>query len=68
MPRLVGSSVNLHPVWLIFAVMAFSYLFGLTGAIIAVPLAATMGVLVRFAVDEHRGSHLYSGNSQTVLR
>ena len=67
-PRLVGSSVNLHPVWLIFAVMAFSYLFGLTGAIIAVPLAATMGVLVRFAVDEYRGSHLYSGTSQTVVR
>ena len=58
-PRLVGSSVNLHPVWLIFAVMAFGYLFGFVGAVVAVPLAAALGVLVRFAVAEYRASRLY---------
>ena len=67
-PRLLGSSVNLHPVWLIFAVMAFGYLFGLTGAIVAVPLAATMGVLVRFAVREYRQSPLYAGRTETLVR
>lgn len=60
-PNLVGSSINLHPVWLIFAVLAFSYLFGMVGAIVAVPLAATMGVMVRFAVKEYRLSRLYAG-------
>ncbi|WP_201155532.1 AI-2E family transporter, partial [Rhodobaculum claviforme] len=64
-PRLVGSSVNLHPVWLIFAVMAFGSLFGLLGAIVAVPLAAVMGVLVRFALEEYRASHVYDSSAAT---
>ena len=65
-PRLVGSSVNLHPVWLIFAVMAFGYLFGLVGAIVAVPVAAAMGVLVRFFVNEYRQSHLFARASTVI--
>ena len=60
-PRLVGNSINLHPLWVIFAVMAFGFLFGLAGAIIAVPLAAALGVLVRFAVAEYRSSAIYTG-------
>ncbi len=60
-PRLVGNSINLHPLWVIFAVMAFGFLFGLAGAIIAVPLAAALGVLVRFAVAEYRSSGIYTG-------
>jgi predicted PurR-regulated permease PerM len=60
-PNLVGSSVNLHPVWLIFAVMAFGSLFGLVGALIAVPVAASMGVLVRFGIGRYRDSGLYRG-------
>lgn len=67
-PRLVGGSINLHPVWLIFAVMAFGYLFGLAGAIVAVPLAAALGVLVRFAVAEYRTSRLYAGNMDMPIR
>jgi predicted PurR-regulated permease PerM len=60
-PSLVGSSVNLHPVWLIFAVLAFGTLFGLVGALIAVPVAAAMGVLVRFGLGRYRESGLYRG-------
>ncbi|MGY6410099.1 MAG: AI-2E family transporter [Alkalilacustris sp.] len=60
-PRLVGTSINLHPLWVIFAVMAFGFLFGLAGAIVAVPLAAALGVLVRFAVAEYRSSSIYTG-------
>lgn len=67
-PKMVGNSINLHPVWLIFAVMAFGYLFGLVGAIIAVPLAATMGVLVRYAVHEYRQSRLYAGATRIPVR
>ncbi len=47
-PKLVGESVGLHPVWVIFALLAFGYLFGFVGLLVAVPLAATIGVLVRF--------------------
>jgi len=61
-PNLVGSSVNLHPVWLIFAVMAFGALFGLAGAIVAVPVAAAIGVLIRFALARYRQSTLYRGD------
>ena len=49
-PRLVGKSVGLHPVWLMFALFAFSALFGFVGLLIAVPAAAAVAVLVRFAI------------------
>jgi len=60
-PKLVGVSVGLHPVWLIFALLAFGYLFGFVGLLVAVPLAATIGVLVRFALQRYRESALYTG-------
>jgi predicted PurR-regulated permease PerM len=56
-PYLVGSKVHLNPVWLIFAMFAFGYLFGLVGLLIAVPLAASIGVLVRFALRQTAGIH-----------
>ncbi len=60
-PKLVGESVGLHPVWLIFALLAFGALFGFVGLLLAVPLAATIGVLVRFALGRYRASTLYTG-------
>ncbi|MCI0599732.1 MAG: AI-2E family transporter [Beijerinckiaceae bacterium] len=48
-PYLIASRIHLNPVWVMFAITAFGYLFGLVGLIIAVPLAAAIGVLVRFA-------------------
>ncbi len=60
-PKLVGESVGLHPVWLIFALLAFGYLFGFVGLLVAVPLAATIGVLVRFALHRYLESSLYTG-------
>jgi predicted PurR-regulated permease PerM len=62
-PKLVGESVGLHPVWLIFALLAFSSLFGFTGLITAVPFAATAGVILRFAVRRYRESNLYTGTA-----
>lgn len=59
-PKLVGDSVGLHPVWLIFALLAFGSLFGFTGLIIAVPFAAATGVILRFAVKRYRESKLYT--------
>ena len=64
-PKLVGGSVGLHPVWLIFALLACGYLFGFVGLLLAVPLAAAVGVLTRFALARYRSSPLYTGNWPT---
>jgi predicted PurR-regulated permease PerM len=60
-PKLVGDRVGLHPVWLIFSLFAFGYLLGFVGLLIAVPLAAIVGVLVRFALRQYLSSPLYTG-------
>jgi predicted PurR-regulated permease PerM len=60
-PKLVGSSVGLHPVWVIFALLAFGALFGFTGLIMAVPVAAAAGVVLRHLVRRYRASGLYLG-------
>ncbi len=61
-PKLVGESVGLHPVWLMFALFAFGYLFGFVGLLLAVPLAAGSGVLIRFALTRYLASPLYTGS------
>lgn len=61
-PKLVGESVGLHPVWLMFSLFAFGYLFGFVGLLLAVPLAAAMGVLIRFALTQYMASSLYTGS------
>lgn len=61
-PKIVGDQVNLHPVWLIFALFVFGYLMGFVGMLVAVPLAATIGVLVRFALGQYLESDVYRGN------
>ena len=60
-PRLVGSSVGLHPVWLIFALSAFGTLFGFVGLLVAVPVAAAIGVVIRFGLSGYKNSLLYRG-------
>ena len=60
-PRLVGRSVGLHPVWLLFALSAFGAIFGFVGLLIAVPVAASIGVLTRFALGQYQTSVLYKG-------
>jgi predicted PurR-regulated permease PerM len=60
-PKMVGESVGLHPVWLMFALFAFGYLFGFVGLLVAVPLAAAVGVLTRFGLHQYLASPLYTG-------
>jgi predicted PurR-regulated permease PerM len=62
-PKLVGKSVGLHPVWLMFALFAFGALFGFVGVLVAVPAAAAIGVLVRFAISRYLDSDLYYGSA-----
>ena len=66
-PKLVGASVGLHPVWLMFALLAFGSLFGFVGLLLAVPLAAAVGVLVRFALERYLESTLYHGGQRPVV-
>ncbi|MEA2935108.1 MAG: hypothetical protein QOD74_1754 [Variibacter sp.] len=60
-PKLVGESVGLHPVWIIFAIFAFGYLFGFVGMLLAVPLAAAIAVFARFALSRYLDSPFYTG-------
>jgi len=62
-PKLVGSSININPVWLMFALLAFGALFGFVGLLLAVPLAAIVAVLIRFGVRKYKESPLYRGQS-----
>ncbi|EYD71022.1 AI-2E family transporter [Limimaricola hongkongensis] len=65
-PRLVGGSVGLHPVWLLFALAVFGTLFGFVGMLVAVPFAASLGVFARFAIARYQGSALYRGSAAAM--
>ncbi|MDE9450895.1 AI-2E family transporter [Aliiroseovarius sp. Z3] len=62
-PKLVGSSVGLHPVWLLLALSVFGSLFGFVGMLVAVPVAASLGVVARFFVGKYQEGRLYKGLS-----
>lgn len=63
-PKLVGQSIDINPVWLMFALFAFALLFGFVGLLLAVPLTAIAGVLVRYAVQKYQASTLYLGETE----
>ncbi|MBQ2261122.1 MAG: AI-2E family transporter [Loktanella sp.] len=63
-PKLVGSSVGLHPVWLIFALSVFGSLFGFVGMLVAVPLAAIIGVVARYGIARYKNSLLFQGQTK----
>lgn len=60
-PKLVGDSIGLHPVWIMFSLLAGGILLGFLGLLIAVPTAAIIGVLARHAIDNYKHSSLYLG-------
>jgi predicted PurR-regulated permease PerM len=60
-PKFVGDKVRLHAVWVIFALMVGGALFGFTGILLAIPVAATIGVVIRFSLDRYLESALYKG-------
>jgi predicted PurR-regulated permease PerM len=62
-PKLVGSSIGVHPVWLMFSLFAFAVVFGFVGVLLAVPLSAVAGVLARFMIQKYRQSSLYLGTT-----
>jgi predicted PurR-regulated permease PerM len=61
-PKLVGDRVGLHPVWIMFALLAGGSLFGFVGILIAVPTAAVVGVIVRHLIGRYRESAIYRGS------
>ncbi len=60
-PKIVGDSVGLHPLWIMFALIVGGGLFGITGMLIAIPVAAIVGVLGGFAIEQYKSSALYDG-------
>ena len=63
-PKLVGQSININPVWLMFSLFAFGLLFGFVGVLLAVPLAAIAGVLTRYGIGKYQASTLYRGDPE----
>ncbi len=61
-PKLVGDKVGLHPVWVMFALLAGGVLLGFLGLMIAVPVAAIIGVIIRYAISNYKKSNLYLEN------
>jgi len=61
-PKLVGEKIGLHPVWVIFALLAGGAMFGFLGILLALPVAAVIGVLTRFSLDHYLTSSLYKGD------
>ncbi|MCT4655277.1 MAG: AI-2E family transporter [Cohaesibacter sp.] len=66
-PRLVGERVGLHPVWLMFALLAFGSLYGFVGMLIAVPAAAAIGVIVRYVLEQYLQSPIYQGRNGLMI-
>jgi predicted PurR-regulated permease PerM len=62
-PTIIGNRVGLHPLWMLFGMLSGAALFGFVGVLLAVPIAAVIGVLVRFAVGRYRESRYYLGDS-----
>ncbi|WP_346772640.1 AI-2E family transporter [Methylosinus trichosporium] len=67
-PRLVGGSIGVHPVWLMFALLAAGSLFGFTGMLLAAPAAAAVGVVLRFLVSRYRRSSFFSAPRRRARR
>lgn len=63
-PKLVGDRVGLHPAWIIFALFVGGALMSFTGILIAVPVAAVIGVLIRLAISKYKESSLYHGKKK----
>jgi predicted PurR-regulated permease PerM len=66
-PKLVGDRIGLHPVAVIFAVLAGGQLFGFLGMLLALPVAAISNVLLRYAHQRYTGSRLYSGQASVIV-
>jgi len=66
-PRLVGDKIGLHPVAVIFAVMAGGGLFGFLGLLLALPVAAVANVLLRYAHERYTQSRLYAGEQPEIV-
>lgn len=65
-PKLVGQSVGLHPLWVFFALLAGGSLLGVLGMLLAVPIAAIIGVLLSFGLKKYKQSAYYQGTSKTA--
>ncbi|MBB4125690.1 putative PurR-regulated permease PerM [Xanthomonas translucens] len=66
-PRIVGDKIGLHPVAVIFAVMAGGQLFGFLGMLLALPVAAVANVLLHYLHEQYRQSELYAGDKPAIL-
>lgn len=65
-PKLIGDKVGLHPVWIIFGMLVGASLLGLLGVLLAIPITATLGVLIRFGLEQYKQSDMYKEQAVTA--
>ena len=63
-PKLIGDSVGLHPLWIMFSLLAGGALLGILGMLIAVPVAAIAGVLISFAILKYKSGKYYNSKGK----
>jgi predicted PurR-regulated permease PerM len=66
-PKIVGEKVGLHPVWIIFGLLSGAALAGFTGMLLAVPVSAIIGVMVRFFIIKYKASPLYQCDTTLAM-
>ncbi len=65
-PKIVGESVNLHPVWVILALSVFGFFFGFVGLLLAVPLAVLLKLILTYSLQRYRRSRLFLGEERAL--
>ena len=65
-PRIIGSRVGLHPVWVMLAIIAFGSFFGIVGLLVAIPLAVLIKMLIGRTVERYRASVYYRQADQVM--
>jgi len=65
-PRILSKSVNLHPVWVLLAIIVGGNLFGIVGMIVSVPATAAIQVFVRHWIVAYKGSDVYRGDAESA--
>ena len=66
-PLLVGDRIGLHPVAVIFSVLAGGQLFGFFGILLALPVFAVLAVLMRYFHTYYKGSHMYGTANEAIV-
>jgi putative permease len=58
-PKIIGDSIGINPIWIVFAVLVLGYLIGPIGMLVAIPIAGIISVILKYATQDYKDSALY---------